>query len=145
MLKHLFILLPLSWLGASVGAGQGTSLELSTLASLCGGALSHGAWLSNLQGSLVPASSSGGIVSGLLCSEASLLACPLTSVFYLRCCCRRLQEQLCCRFALESVAVCVPFVLVWFSLERLHGSWWTVRRVWPLLLMTWLLWWFLKL
>ena len=67
----LFILPPLPWLGFSVGAGHGDSLELSTLVSLCGGGLLRGAWLSSLQGFLAQVSSNGGTAFGILCSEAN--------------------------------------------------------------------------
>ena len=67
----LFMQPPLPWIVFSVGAGQGASLELSTLVSLYGGGLLRGVWLSSLQGLLVQASSSGGTAFGILCSEAN--------------------------------------------------------------------------
>ena len=57
------------------------------LVALYGDVLLNGAWLSSRQGLLVLASNSGGIVVVLLCIEASLFSCPLTSIFYLQCCC----------------------------------------------------------
>ena len=61
----------LQWLGFSVGAGQGDSLELSMLVSLCGGGSLRGVLLSSLQGLLAQDYSSGGIASGLICSKAN--------------------------------------------------------------------------
>ena len=59
------MILPLPWIGFSVGAGQGASLELSTLVSLCGVGFLHGAWLSSLQGFLAQVSSNGGTAFGI--------------------------------------------------------------------------------
>ena len=76
------MLAPLPRLGFSVVSGQGNSLLLSTLVSLCGGVSLRGAWLSSLQGLLDQASSCSGTAFGLLCSEANWFSCPLTLTSY---------------------------------------------------------------